>query len=123
MHEVISMSIKDLDRLRVIDQLAQKQINQQQAADVLGLSRRQIKRIVKAHKLEGPKGVISKKRGKVSNRQIPVATKELAKTLIEQKYVNFGPTLAHEKLIKDHHLIISVGSIRNLMIANGLWSE
>ena len=123
MHEVISMSIKDLDRLRVIDQLAQKQINQQQAADVLGLSRRQIKRIVKAHKLEGPKGVISKKRGKASNRQIPVATKELAKTLIEQKYVNFGPTLAHEKLIKDHHLIISVGSIRNLMIANGLWSE
>lgn len=117
------MSIKDLDRLKIVDQLIQKRINQQQAADVLGLSKRQIKRLVKAYKLQGPKGITSKKRGKPSNRQLPVATKELAKTLIEQKYADFGPTLAREKLVKEHNLAISVGSVRNLMIGNGLWSE
>jgi hypothetical protein len=48
---------------------------------------------------------------------------ELAKALIEENYVSFGPTLAQKKLIQLHGLDISVSSVRNLMTANGLWSE
>ena len=80
MHEVISMSNKELDWLRVIEQLAQKLINQRQAADILGLSTRQVKRLVKEHKTKGPRGIISKKRGKASNRSLPVSKVELWKS-------------------------------------------
>ena len=123
MNEVISMSIKELDRLKVLDQLRMKLIKQKQAADILGLSTRQIKRLVKEHRLHGAIGIVSQKRGKPSNRRLSNSTKELCEALIELKYVHFGPTLAHEKLIKVHGLAISVSSIRNLMISKGLWVE
>ena len=123
MNEVISMSTKELDRLKIMDQLSQKLITQRQAADILGVSARQIRRLVREYKIHGPKGIVSKKRGKASNRSLPIYKVELAKALIEQKYVNFGPTLAHEKLAQLHGLEMSVSSIRSLMIANGLWNE
>jgi hypothetical protein len=63
MCEVISMSNKELGRLKIIEQLALNLINQRQAADILILSTRQIKWLVKEHKIHGPKGIISKKRG------------------------------------------------------------
>ena len=123
MNEVISMSIKELDRLKILDQLSQKQMNQRQASNILGLSIRQIKRLVKEHKQYGPLGIVSKKRGKSGNHRLPDSIKELAKELIEKNYVNFGPTLAHEKLSKVHQMEISVSSVRNLMISNGLWTH
>jgi transcriptional regulator with GAF, ATPase, and Fis domain len=61
MYEVISMSNRELDRLKIIEQLALKLISQSQAADILGLSTRQVKRLVKEHKIYGPKGLVSKK--------------------------------------------------------------
>ena len=73
--------------------------------------------------LEAVKGLLSKKRGKASNHQIPDSVKELAVELIKREYVHFGPTLAREKLVKDHQLNISVTSIRSLMISKGLWIE
>ncbi len=84
MYEVISMSNKELDRLKIIEQLAQKLINQRQAANILGLSTRQVKRLVKGYKIHSPKGIVSKKRGMASNRSLPVSKVELAKALIEQ---------------------------------------
>ena len=98
-------------------------MHQQQAADALGVSVRQVKRLVKKHKTDGAKGLISQKRGKVSNRQLSNSTKELAVALIREKYIDFGPTLAHEKLVTIHQLKISLSSIRSLMILNGLWNE
>lgn len=121
MNEVISMSIRELDKIKVLDQLAQKLMNQSQAAEALNLTVRQVKRLVKEYKEKGPIGVVSKKRGKPSNHQLSQSIKELALSLIQQNYADFGPTLAHEKLIKLHGLEISVSLIRNLMIEKGLW--
>jgi transcriptional regulator with GAF, ATPase, and Fis domain len=54
MYEVISMSNRELDRLKMIEQMALKLINQRQAADILNLSTRQVKRLVKEHKIHSP---------------------------------------------------------------------
>ena len=61
MKERMYMSIKELSRLEVLNKVHEKRITQRQAAEVLGLSLRHVKRLSKALKLEGPKGLISKK--------------------------------------------------------------
>lgn len=123
MNEVISMSIKELDRLKILDQLEKKLIKQGQAADFLGVSTRQIRRLIKAYKAHGAIGIISKKRGKPGNRQLPKSIKDLALNLIEANYADFGPSLAQEKLSKLHDLRISVSLVRGLMISKGFWKE
>ena len=70
MNEVISMSTKELDRLKVLDQLQGKRIKQKQASDALGVSERQIRGLLRRYKQEGAKGILSKKRGKSGNRQM-----------------------------------------------------
>jgi DNA-binding Lrp family transcriptional regulator len=123
MNEVISMSIKELDRLKILEELHKKQINQKQAADSLGLSARQIRRLIKSYKAHGAIGIVSKKRGKAGNRQLPKTVKDLVLALIEANYADFGPTLAQEKLSKLHNLRVSVSLVRSLMINKGLWKE
>ena len=110
MKEAISMSIKELDKLEIVNQLCKKLISQKQAADILGVSAREIKRLVKNYRKDGAKGLISKKRRRPSNRHFSASSKELALSLIQEKYVDFGPTLAHEKLVKNHQMKVSLSN-------------
>ena len=118
MGRVITMSNKGLSRLDVMHQLQNRSINQAQAADILGISVRQVKRLWKAFKKEGAKGLISKKRGGKGNHQLPQGVKKETIDLILEKHCDFGPTFANEKLVEVHGLKISVGSVRSLMIAH-----
>ncbi len=115
------MSIKELSRLEVMEKLRSRSLNQSQAADILGISIRQVKRLIRAFKAEGAKGLISRKRGSKSNHQLPEEVKKRALELISEKYADFGPTLAHEKLKEVYGIKISVGSVRNLMISHDIW--
>jgi hypothetical protein len=90
MNEVIFMSIKELDRLKILDQLEKKMIKQGQAADFLGISTRQIRGLIKAYKAHGAIGIIFKKRGNPGNRQLPKSIKDLDLNLIEANYSDFG---------------------------------
>jgi len=117
------MSTKELDRAEVFSQLRQKALTQLQAADYLGISTRQIRRLFKKYSILGPIALISKKRGRPSNRQLPKGTKDLALAIIQESYPDFGPTLAHEKLIELHNIKISIWIVRQLMIANELWVD
>lgn len=123
MKEGITMSNKELSRLEVMHKLQDRVVTQYQAADILGLSSRQIRRLWKAFKKSGPQGLISKKRGAPGNHTLPVEVKKEALGLILEKYSDFGPTLAQEKLTCAHGLKISVGSVRNLMISTGIWKS
>ncbi len=122
MERVIIMSNKELSRLEVMHKLCSGSINQSQAADILGISIRQIKRSWKAFKGEGTKGLVSKKRGIKSNHQLPEEVKKEVVELILEKYPDFGATFAHEKLTEVNGLKISIGSVRNLMIAHEIWT-
>ncbi len=65
----------------------------------------------------------SKKRGRPGNHKLKEGLKEVVRDLIEDNYKDFGPTLAHEKLIELHKLEISLSSVRSIMIKNELWQS
>jgi hypothetical protein len=115
------MSTKELSRLEVMQRLKDKRLIQKEAATLLGLSIRQIKRLWQKYQKEDAKGLISKRRGTASNNRIDAGVSQKALDLIKKKYADFGPTLAHEKLLEIHKVQLSRESVRKLMIAEGVW--
>ncbi len=121
MSDILHMSQKELSRAQVLRQLDEGKIKQRHAAEQLNLSRRQIKRLLKAYRQSGAEGLISKKRGRPSHNQLAPKTKQRALELLHTRYSDFGPTFAHEKLTEVHHLTLGRETVRGLMIQAGLW--
>jgi transposase len=119
--DLISMSPRELSRAEVMQQLKAKRITQAQAAAHLGLTVRQVKRLWRAYRTGGAKGLISKRRGRPSNHQLDPAIKQKAQALLAERYADFGPTLAHEKLTEVHQLRLGLETVRRLMIAEQHW--
>jgi transposase len=119
--KLLQMSTKELSRVEVMQRLAEKRMGQQEAARVLGVSVRQVKRLLRAYREHGAPGLISKRRGRPSNNRLAEATRQKALDLLKSKYQGFGPTLACEKLVELEGLRISDESVRQLMIVEGLW--
>ncbi len=115
------MSKQELSRVQVLEQLIHKQIKQGQAAERLGVSVRQVKRLKQAYQRGGAKALISKKRGRRSNHQLDAPVQAQALQLLQSRYADFGPTFAHEKLTEVHHLVLSDETVRHLMIQAGVW--
>lgn len=115
------MSRKELDRATVIKVLASRKMKQGDGARQLGLSVRQVKRLVRKYRRWGPGGLVSARRGRPSNRRYPESLKAEALTLIRTRYEDFGPTLAHEKLTEVHHLRLCVETLRQWMAEDGIW--
>jgi transposase len=121
MDKLLQMSAKELSRLEVMQRLSQKRMSQKEAGRMLGLGRRQIKRLLKRYRQQGAAGLVSKHRGRKANNRLPEEVKRKALNLLKTKYQGFGPTLAHEKLVEKDKLKLSDESVRKLMIAEGLW--
>src|ERR1044072_9602386 len=121
MGDIISMSNKQLTRAELMQRLVDKRIKQHQAAAMLDLSIRQVKRLLRAYRSTGAAGLISKQRGLPSNHQLSANIKLRAKCLLKAHYSDFGPTLAQEKLLELHDLHLSVETVRKIMIESGLW--
>ncbi len=121
MDELLTMSKREITRLEIMQRLTEKRLTQKEAARMLGLSTRQIKRLWRAYREQGAKGLVSGRRGKASNNRLDAGVVQQALDLIEEKYRDFGPTLAHEKLSEAHHLAISRESVRRIMIEAGIW--
>jgi hypothetical protein len=115
------MSAKERDRLRVVEAVREKRLKQSRAAQLLGLSVRQIKRLVRAHRAEGARGLICKRRGQPSNRRIERAEQECVMATVREHYRDFGPTLAAEYLRERHGFSRSVETLRQWMIEEALW--
>jgi transposase len=121
MDELITMSTKELTRLEVMQRLKEKRLTQKEAANLLGLSTRQVKRLWRRYKQGAAQGLLSQRRGKESNHRLNEQVTRRVLDLIQAKYKDFGPTLAHEKLSEVHRVRISRESVRKLMIEEGLW--
>ncbi len=119
----ITMSRTEVDRLGIIKNVVEKKIKQKQAANRLGLSVRQIKRLVRRYRLEGVDGLLSRRRGRSPSNTIPAARRKSIMKLVRKKYTDFGPTLACEKLTEIHGDKVSVETLRQWMIADGLWES
>jgi transposase len=115
------MSAKEIDRVSIIDQVAKKMIKQKKAAKMLGLSVRQIIRLKKRYRREGSAGLTHRGRGRISNNQISAEEISRLTKIVKEKYWDFGPTLALEKLKKHHGAELSRESLRRAMIEAELW--
>lgn len=104
-----------------MQRLQERRLSQKEAAEMLGLSTRQIKRLFRAYKAQGAKGLVSKRRGQTSNNQLEEELVQQVIDLIYERYRDFGPTLAHEKLVEVHGLQLSRESVRRIMITEGVW--
>ena len=115
------MSPRELSRAEVMQQLKANRMTQRQAAEQLGLTVRQVKRLWRAYGAGGAKALVSKQRGRPSNHQLDPKIKEKALGWIRERYADFGPTLAQEKLQEVHHLKLSLETVRQVMITEQLW--
>ena len=115
------MSYEELDRVSVMERLIEKRLTQREAARMLGLTSRQVRRLRRAYARDGAVGLASKHRGRPSNRRLPSELRREALATLRSWYEGFGPTLAHEKLTELHGLALSVETLRHWMIEDGLW--
>ena len=118
---LIIMSERELNRIEVLSQVTQGRMTAVTAANVLGLSRRQVHRLLKAFQADGPAAIRHKARGRQSNNRIDPAMRAFAVTLVRESYIDFGPTFAAEKLAEDHGLKVSRETLRKWMQDAGIW--
>lgn len=118
----IYMNDDEIYRIEIIKKVQGKEIKVSKAAKLLDLSPRQVGRLRKAFKENGPKGLVSKKLGSKGNNQVAKKQKELVLVFFKNEdHRDFSPTLAHEYMVKNNTLSISVSSVRNIMIKANLW--
>ena len=115
------MSHRELDRMQVLVRVQEKRLTQRQAARILRVSERQLRRLWQVYKRDGADGLANGHRGRPSNRRLPATTRERALALVREHYADFGPTFAHEKLTEVHGLELSVSALRRWMIETELW--
>jgi transposase len=111
----------ELDRLQVIQALVDGGMKPRHAAQRLGLSTREVRRLVERYEAQGATGLLSQKRNRPSNNRLDPELAEVALTIIRERYADFGPTLACEKLSELHGLELSKETVRKLMTEVGLW--
>jgi hypothetical protein len=119
--DLISMSQRERDVLKVMSGVLKGDRTQVEAARLLGRSVRQIRRLCQRMKFEGDGVVVHGLRGKPSNHRLDEAMRASAVRLYREKYSDFGPTLAAEKLGEDDRVVVAVRTLREWLLAEGLW--
>ena len=121
--DMIMASQEELRRLHVIRKVLERGIKQVRAAEVLGLSCRQIRRLAKRVRGEGDRGIVHRSRGKPSNRRIDDKVKAWAVKIYQERYKGFGPTLAAEKFLEGQRMQVSDETLRGWLIESGDWKR
>jgi len=117
--DIMVMRQSELKRLELIKKSIAKQLTQLEVSKFLGLSLRQVKRIVKRVRMYGDRGIIHKLRGKASYRRISDVNKAKVLRVYGSKYKDFGPTLASEKLSKHEGIKLSRETLRKWIRQEG----
>lgn len=116
------MTQKERDRLVALKKAKKKLITQKEAAAEIGVSERQVRRMLRSLQERGDKAIIHAARSRRSNRTIADQVREKAiKILSQEVYQGFGPTLAAEYLAKKHAVEVSRETLRGWMATAKLW--
>ena len=116
------MGEKERLRGKILEMVKQGQMTLRAASVMLGVSYRQSKRLYAAYRKKGDKGLMHGNYGRPSNNRTDEAILEKAVEAYRQKYRDFGPTFAAEKLAEDEDIKISVSVLRRLLISGGDWN-
>ena len=115
------MSVEEADRVVVIRDVVEKRLRQREAAERLGIGVRQVKRPIRRYRERGTVGLASGHRGRRPNNAIDDIVRRQVLERLRERYADFGPTFAREKLVELHGHRLSVETLRAWMIADGLW--
>ena len=119
--DILMIKPEELKRYQLMGKVFDKSIDQQEAAEILGISDRQVRRIVRRVRVEGERGVIHRLRGKRGCRRVAEGVRGRILKLYRERYRGFGPALASEKLWELDHLRISDETLRLWLVTEGLW--
>lgn len=120
-HDAGMFTVKEINRLKILQDVIERNLRPGQAAEMLGITPRHCSRLLKRYRQSGPLGMNNQSRGRTGNRLLPASLTDEALSIIRERYRDFGPTLAREKLEEVHGLILGKETIRRLMIKAGLW--
>lgn len=118
--EKLVLTQKEMDRLGIIGCVIKRKLTWREAALQLRLSCRQIGRLACRVRQEGNQGIIHHLRGRPSNHKLKEGLLDKALKTVRDKYWDFGPTFAVEKLEENHKIILSKETLRQGMIKAGL---
>jgi transposase len=90
---MIMVKAEELKRYQVVGKIFDKNINQQEAASLLGITDRQVRRLVRRVRFEGERGVVHRGRGRKGRRRIAEVVRVRILDLYRERYQGFGPTL------------------------------
>lgn len=121
--EGVFMSQKEAERYRYLKAVEDQEITLKTAANIINLSERQVRRLLRQLSEHGISGLVSKKRGRSSNNCFDKTLKDKTLELICNVYlpVGAGPTFISEQLLEQHQIKISKETVRKIMIENHLW--
>jgi len=120
---LVTLSQKELHRLEAIQKIRDRRLSVVKAAELLHLSRSQVHRLLQAYDQDGAGGLASKKRDRPSNRRHDEDFRNTALDLVRDRYRDFGPTLAREKLLEWHQIAVSIETLRKWMTEAGIWTS
>lgn len=121
--EMIEMNVKERRRMTLMTRVTEKLLKLREAAEMMRVTYRHAKRILHRYRKEGDAGLVSRGRGKLSNRMRPEAERKRAVALYDTQYAGFGPLLASEHLATDHKIVIDHETLRRWLLGAGLWKS
>jgi len=119
--ELIVMSQKERDRLKVLHEVQKGYLTQKAAGLQLGLTDRWVRKLLGRLRAEGDRGVVHRSRGQPSQRKLPEAWRARAVARVQAAYRDFGPTLAAEYLAERDGMEVSKETLRQWLMAAGIW--
>jgi transposase len=120
--ELVTLSAQELSRAETMHRVKLGALTQREAARILRLSLRQVKRLWRRYRKDGAAGLVSRRRGRPSNNRLAAPFVARVVRLVETLYPDFGPTLAREKLAEIHGIRLGLETLRQIMIARGIWT-
>jgi transposase len=118
----LMMSRAERERLKVFERVKLGELNLKEAVDLIEPGYRQCRRLYKRYKELGDGGLVHRGRGRPSNRSPEEAFKERVLARYVERYPDFGPTLAAEKLMEDS-LAVNHETLRRWLVKAGLWQK
>jgi transposase len=116
------MSYREMERLKIITRIEQNDLTVVEGAEALGISDRQLYRILERYRTAGEAGLLHKLRGRASNKAYPDEDRKKALRLYREQYSDYGPTLFTEKLTLEHDMTVSRQTVTRWLIGASLWS-
>jgi transposase len=118
---MVVMSKRELSRLDVLARLDSDRLTARAAAALMTITLRQTYRLLRRYRDGGASAIANQRRDRPSNNRLPDLVRDHAIALVRERYADFGPTFAAEKLAERHELKVSRETLRSWMRQAGIW--